>query len=552
MICLVVGLIAHQDFKISFEFSVRPPPPAVHNVESSIPSPPDNFEFSVPSPPDNFEFSAPPPTSAVHNVESSVPSPPDVDLSFLEDVDMSFLEDAKFEPYYYNRSIDKFRQENGKFDKLRSEKLKLCLIFSDLLIDKPHQYVMINFASALKKIGHEIQVFTLEDGPMRSVWGEDYGIPVRIIPRSNNLNWLKFDVVFLNSFDVMFRNLLSTMAITFKLRHEESFKSVPVIWTVRERALAIRLEAYSSTTNVDDWRKLFKRVNAVVFPNYNLPIAYSKFDTGNYFVIPELLTELQKDEEDFEDEEDGVDVLTRDLAREMTWDIYRKIGCRPAHTMITIVGSQQYQYKDLLRDQALVLQALLPVYKANTEVGCPKFIKIVVFGGPSMIETVALKLKYPIGAVKHMGPDEDADTILRLSDFVIYASFHEEEQAFPYTLLKAMRYQIAVVIAPDLPIIKKHVVDGVSAFLFPKNNVKVLTKMMIFYMEENEENEDRVQNVTVEGSFIAEDHMMSKSIEGYGLLLENLLLENIIKIPTVAAKSPPFPTPRPYHGFSFV
>lgn len=57
--------------------------------------------------------------------------------------------------------------------------------------------------------------------------------------------------------------------------------------------------------------------------------------------------------------------------------------------------------------------------------------------------------------VKHFAPDEDTESILSIADIVIYASFREEE-SFPSTLLKAMRFGKPI-IAPDLSIIKKNV-----------------------------------------------------------------------------------------------
>lgn len=51
--------------------------------------------------------------------------------------------------------------------------------------------------------------------------------------------------------------------------------------------------------------------------------------------------------------------------------------------------------------------------------------------------------------------DEEKDSILSISDIVIYSSLHEE-QSFPDILLKAMCFGKPIV-APDLPIIKKYV-----------------------------------------------------------------------------------------------
>ena len=56
---------------------------------------------------------------------------------------------------------------------------------------------------------------------------------------------------------------------------QEPFKSVPVIWSIHERALATRLRQYMLNGQlelVNDWKKFFKRSTVVVFPNYALPV----------------------------------------------------------------------------------------------------------------------------------------------------------------------------------------------------------------------------------------------------------------------------------------
>jgi hypothetical protein len=56
---------------------------------------------------------------------------------------------------------------------------------------------------------------------------------------------------------------------------QEPFKSVPLIWTIHERALAIRSRQYTSSWQIEllnDWRKAFNRATVVVFPNHVLPV----------------------------------------------------------------------------------------------------------------------------------------------------------------------------------------------------------------------------------------------------------------------------------------
>nr|GMC80048.1 Phosphatidyl-myo-inositol mannosyltransferase [Ipomoea batatas] len=428
-----------------------------------------------------------------------LPNPPSPPLGRLEDFSRNYLEDnARFEPY---KRLDKLRRENAMFYTLRSVKLKLGLVFTHLLVD-PYQDLMISFASALKEIGHEFEVLTLEHGPMASVWRQE-GISVTTVETNDGslkVDWLNYDAVFLNSFEAM--DILSCLM-------QEPFKSVAVIWTVGEGELAARLKKYNSTGQkmlVDRWRKVFKRANAVMFPNYNLPIAYSLCDTGNYFVIPELPIEAQDD------------YFLSDSK------IYAKMGCGPECFIIALVGSQPL--------------VLLPVLQ-TVENSKNHPLKIIVFAGPSSIIN---QTSYLWEANFTFAGDEDAERILRLSDIVIYASF-SEEQSFPYILLKAMLFGKPIV-APDLSIIKKHVVDGVNGFLFPKKDVKVLTKIMgrvVF----NGKLSRVARNVAFTGQHIALNLMVSKSIEGYALVLENII-KIIVPPGGVAAmyQAPKFLVPR--------
>lgn len=56
---------------------------------------------------------------------------------------------------------------------------------------------------------------------------------------------------------------------------QEPFKSVPLIWTIHERAVATRSRKYTSNRQIEllnDWKRVFNRSTVVVFPNYVLPV----------------------------------------------------------------------------------------------------------------------------------------------------------------------------------------------------------------------------------------------------------------------------------------
>lgn len=68
---------------------------------------------------------------------------------------------------------------------------------------------------------------------------------------------------------------------------QEPFKSLPVIWTIHEKTLALRLRQYTSNGQVqliNDWKRLFNRATVVVFPNYILPVMFTILYTHAQFV----------------------------------------------------------------------------------------------------------------------------------------------------------------------------------------------------------------------------------------------------------------------------
>lgn len=436
------------------------------------------------------------------------------DLALLKELGgLDFGEDIKFEPL---KLLAKFHDEaveaNGTVAsrtvvRFGYRKPKLALVFANLLVD-PYQIMMVNVAAALREIGYEIEVLSLEDGPVRSIW-KDIGVPVIIMNTDGHtkisLDWLNYDGLLVNSLEAV--NVLSCVM-------QEPFKNVPLVWTINELTLASRLKQYISSGQndfVDNWRKVFSRANVVVFPNYILPIGYSVCDAGNYFVIPGSPKEAW--------EVDTFMAVSNDNLR-------AKMDYAPEDFVIVVVGSQLL-YKGLWLEQALVLQALLPVFPELTNDGNSNSrFKIVVLTEGSntnysvAVEAIARNLRYPEGMVKHIAPAEDTERTLSVANLVIYASFREE-QSFPNTLLKAM-YLGKPIVAPDLPMIKKYVDDRVNGYLFPKENVNVLAQIMLQVVS-NGELSLLARKAASVGQRAARNLMVSESVEGYAQLLENIL-----------------------------
>ncbi|CAN6809209.1 unnamed protein product [Brassica oleracea] len=374
-------------------------------------------------------------------------------------------------------------------------KPKLALVFADLLADA-QQMKMVTVSNALLEIGYAIEVYSLEDGPVHGVW-QQMGVPVTILEANHAsgcvIDWLSYDGVIVNSIEA--RRMFTCFM-------QEPFKSLPLVWVIDEKTLAVRSRQYNSTGHTElltDWKKIFSRASVVVFHDYLLPILYSEFDAGNFYVIPGSPQEAWKAK---------------------TLDFPRKDGI-----VISIVGSQ-FLYKGQWLEHALLLQALRPLFSGYNSESYHSDLKIIVLGGESAsnysvaIETISQNLTYPKDAVKHVSVAGNVDKILESSDLVIYGSFLEE-QSFPEILMKAMALGKPIV-APDLLNIKKHVDDRVTGYLFPKKNLEILLQIVLEVITEGKIS-PLARNIGLMGKETVKNMMALATIEGYAVLLENIL-----------------------------
>ncbi|KAK4418585.1 hypothetical protein Salat_2271300 [Sesamum alatum] len=445
------------------------------------------------------------------------------DLSFLKDLD--FGEGVNFEPLKilakFQKDAKEVNQSVGSREVIRFgyRKPKLALVFADLWVD-PHQILMVTVATALREIGYEIEVFSLEDGPVHAIWRE-VGLPLSVITADENMkfsvDWLNYNGILVNSLKAV--GFLSSLM-------QEPFRNVPLVWTIDEQTLALRLRQYVSsgqTELVDNWRKVFSRATVIVFRNYILPMVYSACDPGNYFVIPGSPAEAWTAENFMASHRDN---------------LHLKIGYAQDDFVVAVVGSQ-ILYRGLWLDHAFVLQALYPVLRDFSS--SSSRLKIVILAGhspsnySSAVETIARTLKYPNETVKHVAVD-GADTVLSTADLVIYGSFLEEH-TLPDTLLKAMCFGKPI-IAPDLPMIRKYVTDRVNGYLFRKEDIGVLTQIMS-QLVSNGKLSLSARDAASRGKHAAKNLMASESVEGYALLLENILaLPSEVAIPQAAKQIP--------------
>ncbi|KAL0845948.1 hypothetical protein Bca101_019194 [Brassica carinata] len=426
--------------------------------------------------------------------------PPDM-LVFKERGVLSFGEDFKLEPTKLLMSFQRDTQTSSdgfnftSMQRFGFRKPKLALVFADLLAD-PEQLLMVTVSNALLEIGYAIEVYSLEDGPVHGIW-QQMGVSVTILETSHAsscvIDWLSYDGVIVNSLEA--RSMFTCFM-------QEPFKYIPLVWAINDETLAVRSRQYSSTGHTElltDWKKIFSRASVVVFHDYLLPILYSEFDTGNFYVIPGSPKEALKAK--------NLDIPRKD-------DI-----------LISIVGSQ-FLYKGQWLEHALLLEALRPLFSGYNSENYNSQLKIIVLGGESAsnysvaIETISQNLIYPKDAVKHVSVAGNVDKILGSSDLVIYGSFLEE-QSFPEILMKAMALGKPIV-APDLLNIKKHVDDRVTGYLFSKENLKVLSQIVLEVISEGKIS-PLAQNIGLMGKTAVKNMMALETIEGYATLLENIL-----------------------------
>ncbi|XP_061349831.1 uncharacterized protein LOC133295063 [Gastrolobium bilobum] len=453
-------------------------------------------------------------------------------MSQYKDIDKYVLdtgEGAIFLP----RILEKFRRDDGRNVNLFNHtvqhfgyrKPQLALVFGELFVDS-QQLLMVTIAAALLEIGYAIQVFSLEDGPGRNVW-INLRVPITVIRTcdqpDNTVDWLNYDGIIVSSVEAKG---------AFSCFLQEPFKSIPLIWIIHENALANRSRQYTTRGQIEllnDWRRIFNRSTVVVFPNYALPVIYSTFDAGNFYVIPGSPAAAV--------EADAFMGLQKDNLR-------INMGYGPEDVIIAIVGSK-FLYKSMWLGHAIVLRALsslladFPLSKDNSSAQ----LRIIVHSGELTnnysvaLETVARSLKYPRGIIEHIAGDLNADSVLGTADVVIYGSFLEE-QSFPEILMKAMCFEKPI-IAPDVPMIRKYVDDRVNGYLFPKDNIRVLRQIVLEVISKGKIS-PLARNIASIGRSTAKNLMVSEAIDGYAYLLQNILrLPSEVAPPKAVSEIPP-------------
>ncbi|XP_042460957.1 uncharacterized protein LOC122044982 [Zingiber officinale] len=429
--------------------------------------------------------------------------------------DLDFGDGIKFVPQMLFE-LEREKQEEANSSALASRrrvkrfqlrKPKLALVVPDLSPDAL-QLKMVSIAVALKECGYDIQVFSFSDGPAHMVW-RAMGIFIVIFPSilnpGANIDWFEYSAILVSSMEAspIFSSLL-----------QEPFKYIPVIWNIEEASVAFHLNVYSSEVQlhfVNDWKQDFARATAVVFPTHSLLIPYSAFDMGNHIVIPGSPAEAWE-----------ADTF---LARYKGQLLKESLGYMPEDFLITVIGSQ-FSYSGMLLEHGLVLEALKPLLQqflsSNTSYS---LMKVCIYGWnftssyKKAVEAIAQKAGYSSSLVEHIVISDDPK-YLGSANLVIYGSFLEE-QSFPSILKHAMCLG-KLIVAPDLDMIRKYVDDQVNGYLFPKENIHMLTQILLNAISKGKLSLF-AQRIASVGKSHARNLMAAEAIQGYISLLEKVI-----------------------------
>ncbi|KAG7992813.1 hypothetical protein I3843_02G147000 [Carya illinoinensis] len=296
---------------------------------------------------------------------------------------------------------------------------------------------------------------------------------------------------------------------------QEPFCSVPLVWIIQEDTLANRLPAYEEMDwkhLVSHWKTAFSRASVVVFPDFTLPMLYSVLDTGNFFVIPGS----------------PVDVWAAESysKTQSKYQLRQDNGFSKDDLLVLVIGSSFY-YNDLSWGYAVAMHVIGPLLtkyaRKNDSGGSFKFVFLCgnsTDGYDDSLQGVASRLGLLHGSVRHYGLNSDVNGVLLMADIVLYAS-NQDLQGFPSLLIRAMTFGIPV-IAPDLPIFRKYVVDGVHGILFPKHNPDALMTAFSLLISSGKLSEF-AQAVASSGRLLAKNMLASECITGFARILENVL-----------------------------
>ncbi|KAF8075433.1 hypothetical protein N665_1094s0013 [Sinapis alba] len=383
---------------------------------------------------------------------------------------------------------------------------RLALILGNMRKDA-RTLMLLTVMKNLQKLGYVFKVFAVENGEARPLWEELAGhVKVLVSGQLGYADWTIFEGVIADSLEA--KEAISSLM-------QEPFLSVPLIWIVHEDILANRLPFYQrigQNSLISHWRSAFERANAVIFPQFTLPMLHSVLDDGNFVVIPESVVDV--------------------WAAESYSETHKKQTLRESNgfgedDLIIVVLGSSFFYDDFSWDNAVAMHMLGPLltrYGRRKDTG-GSFKFVFLYGNSTegqsdAVQEVASRLGLTQDTVRHSGLNEDVNRFLLMADILIYAS-SQEEQDFPSLIVRAMSFGIPI-ITPDFPIMKKYMADGVHGIFFQRNDPDTLLKAFLPLISDGRLSKF-AQTIASSGRILTKNMMATECITGYARLLENIL-----------------------------
>lgn len=381
---------------------------------------------------------------------------------------------------------------------------KLAIILGHMKSDSS-TLMLFTVLKNLQGLGYMLKIYATEDGEARFI-RDKIGVQVVVLgPRSyGRIDWTRFEGIIVDSLEA---NISSLM--------QEPFCSVPLIWIIQDAILANRLSAYEDMGwehLISYWKNAFSRADVVVFPDFSLPMLYSVLDTGNFFVIPGSPVDVW-----------AAESYSRTHSRSQ---LRQDKGYGKEDMLVLIVGSSFF-YKELSWDYAVSMHNIGPLLSkyAKVEDNGVQFKFVFLCGNSSdgyndALQDIASHMGLRPGSVRHYGLDDDVNGLLLMVDIVLYGS-SQDEQGFPPLLTRAMSFGIPV-IAPDYPVIKKYVIDGVHAMIFAKHNPDAIMTSFSLLISKGKLSK-YAHAIASSGRLVARNMLASECIIRFAKLLENVL-----------------------------
>ncbi|CAH2041892.1 unnamed protein product [Thlaspi arvense] len=350
-------------------------------------------------------------------------------------------------------------------------------------------------------------IYATDDGRMRSAMEQIGGhISVLNPSRYGQVDWSSFEGVIVDSLEA--KDAISSLM-------QAPFCSVPLIWIIQEDTLANRLPLYENMgweQLISYWRNAFTRADVIVFPDFSLPMLYSVLDTGNFFVVPGS----------------PLDVWVAESYSKTHSKVQLKLtsGFSKEDMLVLVVGSSFF-FNELSWDYAVAMHDIGPLLmkyaRAKDSSRAFKFLFVCgnsTDGYSDDLQEIATHLGVHQDSVRHYGMNGDVNGLLYMADIVFYGS-SQDVQGFPPLLVRAMSFGIPIV-APDFPVIRKYITDGVHGIIYPKHNPDALMRAFSLLISEGKLSKF-AHTVASSGRLLAKNMMASDCISGYAELLESVL-----------------------------